>query len=135
MSDNPIKYGTCVTTHLSFERAASRVRELLKDEGFGVLTEIDVAKTLKEKRGIDFQPYLILGACNPDFAYEALKVEEQLGLLLPCNVVVTVHAGTTEVSAVDAEAMLGVVGKPSLVKIANDVDLRLRRVLALIAAE
>jgi uncharacterized protein (DUF302 family) len=135
MNETGITYGTVVVTSLPFDRAVERARQLLQDEGFGVLSEIDVAKTLKEKRGIEFQPYVILGACNPDFASQALMVEAQIGLLLPCNVVVTVDGGKTKVSAVDAAAMLGIVGKPDLADIAVEVNRRLRRVLAGIAAE
>jgi len=130
-----ITYGTVVTTGLSFDRAIVRVRELLKDEGFGVLTEIDVAKTLKEKRGVDLQPYVILGACNPDFAYAGLQAEDQLGLLLPCNVVVSSKGGSTSVSAVNAREMLRMVGKPELSSVAGQVDDSLQRVLNRIAAE
>jgi len=135
MIDSGITYGTVVTTGLPFGRALARVRELLKDEGFGVLTEIDVAKTLKEKRGVDLQPYVILGACNPDFAYAGLQAEEHLGLLLPCNVVVSSRDGRTKVSAVNAREMLRMVGKPELSHIAVQVDDSLRRVLNRIAAE
>jgi uncharacterized protein (DUF302 family) len=135
MTDRQLRYGRVVTTKLSFDRAAARARELLKNEGFGILSEIDVAKTLKEKRGVEFQPYLILGACNPDLAHKALLAEEQLGLLLPCNVVVTVQGGRTKVSAVDAGAMLSVVGNPELAAIAAEVNTRLQKVLAAIAAE
>ena len=135
MVETKLPYGTVVNTNLPFDRAVARTRELLKDEGFGVLTEIDVAKALKEKRGVEFQPYVILGACNPDYADQALKAEEQLGLLLPCNVVVTAHEGKTKVSAVDAVAMLGIVGRPELSKIAVEVNERLRRALVRVASE
>ena len=130
-----LRYGNFSTTSLSFDAALDRVRELLQNEGFGVITEIDVAKTLKQKRDIDFRPYTILGACNPDFALEALKLEDQLGLLLPCNVVVTLRDGKTVISAVNPIAVLGVADKPELSSIAKQVDERLRRVLAAIALE
>lgn len=134
MIENEVAYGTVVSTSLPFDEAVARARQLLQTEGFGVLSEIDVAKTLKEKRGIEFQPYLILGACNPDFAAQALRSEEQIGLLLPCNVVVTVSGGMTKVSAIDAAAMLGIVGKAGHSEIAAQVNTRLRRVLEGVAA-
>ena len=135
MTEMKLKYGSVVGTSLPFEQALARTRDLLKAEGFGVLTEIDVAKALKEKRGVNFQPYVILGACNPDYAHQALQAEEQLGLLLPCNVVVTVHDGKTKVSAVDATAMLGIVGGQELLRIADEVNERLHHVLERIAIE
>ena len=122
-------YGTEVTTPLDFTQALDRVRSALKSEGFGVLCEIDVAKTLKEKIGKDFRPYVILGACNPEFAFRALSVEPDLGPLLPCNVVVSAEAAGTKVAAIDAEAMLGVVHNRELDPIAAEITARLGRVL------
>ena len=127
-------YATVVTTSLSHEEAVEQVTALLKQEGFGVLCDIDVSKTLKEKIGADFRRYRILGACNPDFAHQALAEEPQLGLLLPCNIVVQEEDGTTVVSAIDARALLAVVGRPSLLPMADEVNERLRRVLEGIAA-
>jgi uncharacterized protein (DUF302 family) len=127
-------YGRSVSTGLGFEEAVETVKELLKNEGFGVLCEIDVAKTMKEKIGADFRPYLILGACNPQLAHRALSVENQLGLLLPCNVVIQEVDGKATVSAVDASKMLEVVGNPELQAVAQDANARLRTVLNNIAA-
>ncbi len=104
-------YTLCGTTSLPFAEAVARVRETLKEEGFGVLTEIDVQATLREKLGQDVAPYLILGACNPPYAHRALQLEPELGTLLPCNVVVYEHDGVTHLSAIDPVAMLGIVGK------------------------
>src|SRR5688500_18385608 len=98
------------TTSLPFADAVTRVRGALKEEGFGVLTEIDVQATLREKLGEEVEPYLILGACNPPYAHRALGLEPELGTLLPCNVVVYERGGETHVSAADPAAMLGIVG-------------------------
>ncbi|TAM78400.1 DUF302 domain-containing protein [bacterium] len=133
MSTTSLRYGSIVTTSLPYAEAIERAKSLLKDEGFGVLCEIDVAKTLKEKIGVDFRPYVILGACNPQFAHQVLAQEGHVGLLLPCNVVVQREANGTVVSAVDALAMLSVVGKPELEPIAREVNARLARVLERIA--
>ncbi|HME82242.1 MAG TPA: DUF302 domain-containing protein [Candidatus Eremiobacteraceae bacterium] len=128
------RYGNVVATDLPFEAAVARAKELLKAEGFGVLCEIDVSRTLKEKIGADFRPYVILGACNPTLAHEALCAESQLGLLLPCNVVVQQEASGVIVSAIDARVLLDVVGRPELSATAADVNARLSRVLEQIAA-
>lgn len=125
-----IPYGRVVKTNLPFDRAKERVKELLKEHGFGVLCEIDVAKTLKEKIGAAFRPYVILGACNPQLAYQAMNAEPQLGLLLPCNVVLQEVEGETIVSAIDANAMLSVVGNASIGSVANDATARLAGVLS-----
>ena len=112
-----------------YETAIERTRAALKAEGFGVITEIDVKKTMKEKLGVDGRPYVILGACNPKLAHAALGEEADLGLLLPCNVVVYEIDAGTRVAAVNAGAMLGMVGNPALAPIADDIQARLRRVL------
>jgi uncharacterized protein (DUF302 family) len=117
------------TTELPFAEAVGRVRAELKAEGFGILCEIDVQGTLKEKVGVDREPYLILGACNPPLAHQALDAEPGLGALLPCNVVVYVQDGRTTVSAVDAERMLSIVGNQALAPIASDVRRRLASVV------
>ncbi len=118
------------TTSLDFPAAVARVREALKEEGFGVLTEIDVQATLKEKLGADIQPYLILGACNPPYAHHALTLEPELGALLPCNIVVYAQAdGTTRVSGVDPVAMLGIVGRADLEPIADEIQEKVERAL------
>ena len=117
-------------TTLPFEEAVQRVREELTTEGFGVLCEIDVQATLKEKLGVDGEPYTILGACNPPLAHQALEAEPDLGVLLPCNVVVYRRDGDTHISAVDAERMLSIVDNEQLAPIAADVKRRLGDVVA-----
>jgi uncharacterized protein (DUF302 family) len=114
-----------------YEEAVEQATEALKEEGFGVLTEIDVKSTLKEKLDADFRPYVILGACNPPLAKQALEVELEVGALLPCNVIVySDESGDgSVVSAVEPMAMLGVVDNPELTPIAEDVKKRLQRVL------
>lgn len=128
-----MNYGKTINTSLAYGEAVERVKTLLRDEGFGVLCEIDVAKTLREKIGVDFRPYCILGACNPHLAQQALEQESQLGLLLPCNVVVQEESGATVVSAIDAHALLSVVGNAALSGVADDVNERLGRVLDRVA--
>jgi uncharacterized protein (DUF302 family) len=118
------------TTSLPFDDAVGRVIETLKEEGFGVLTEIDVQATLKEKLGEDIPPYLILGACNPPYAHRALQLEPELGTLLPCNVAVyTQPDGTTRVSSIDPLAMLGIVGRTELEPIADEIQEKIERAL------
>lgn len=108
---------------LSMEEAESRIRAALQDRGFGVLTEIDVQATLKKKLDVDFPPYKILGACHPASAFKALSAVPEIGLLLPCNVTVSLNDdGTVRVAAVDAEVMLGVVDRPDLALVAADVS-------------
>lgn len=115
---------------VSLEEARERITEALKTEGFGVLTEIDLKATLKKKLDVDIEPYVILGACNPKAAYKALSVDSGVGLLLPCNVVVTRDGDDAILSAVDPRAMFGVVGaSPALSPIAEDVEQRLRRAI------
>jgi uncharacterized protein (DUF302 family) len=124
-------YGFGTTLAAPFDEAVERTTEALKAEGFGVLTTIDVRQTLKEKLDIDFEPYVILGACNPQLAHRALLAEHELGLLLPCNVIVHEHAGMSAVSIVDPAQMLGVVGdNPELRAVAAEAGERLRRVVA-----
>ena len=117
------------TTH-PFEEVVQRVREELKSEGFGVLCEIDVQATLKEKLGVDGEPYTILGACNPPLAHQALAAEPDLGVLLPCNVIVYQRDGDTHISAIDAERMLSIVGNEQLAPIAADVKRRFGEVVS-----
>ena len=114
---------------MSFDEAAEKTRAALQAEGFGVLAEIDIKEKLKEKLGIDFGRYLILGACNPPLAYETLKREIDIGLLLPCNVIVYEENGRTVVSAIDAAKMLSVVGNANLESTARLVNEKLRRVV------
>jgi uncharacterized protein (DUF302 family) len=123
------RYGFGTTVTLPYADAVEKTKAALKAEGFGVLCEIDVQKTMKEKRGIDFRPYVILGACNPPLAEKALAAELDLGLLLPCNVVVYEAEGGSVVAAMDPEPVLKVVGNPALEPIAREVKQRLARAL------
>lgn len=126
-------YTLSTTTDLGFAEAVARVRDELAAEGFGVLCEIDVQATLKEKLGVDGEPYLILGACNPPLAHRALDAEPDLGVLLPCNVVVYERAGRTRIAAVDPERMLSIVGNDALSPVAAEVRGRLEAVIARVA--
>ncbi len=114
----------------SVDDAVERVTAALKDEGFGVLTRIDVKDTLKKKIDVDFRPYVILGACNPKLAHRALEGEAQIGLLLPCNVVVQEDAGGALVSIADPKVMFTVVDNAAVAPVADEADQRLRRVIA-----
>jgi uncharacterized protein (DUF302 family) len=136
MHTSTTSYGMTTTVDLPYARAVERTREALGAEGFGVLTEIDVQATLKKKLDADFRPYVILGACNPPLAHRALTAERDIGLLLPCNVVVYAadEEGKSVVAAVDPEVSLGRVGNDALVPLAADVKARLRRVLDAVAA-
>ncbi len=124
-----LSYGREVRTGLSFIAAIEAVRARLQDEGFGVLCDIDVEAAMRDKLGAEFRPYRILGACNPSLAHRALQAHPAIGLLLPCNVVVQDAGGTTLVSAIDARALLGVVGDASMGDLADEVNARLGRVL------
>ncbi len=126
-------YGFGVRINLPYAQAVDSVKAALKEQGFGVLTEIDVKRTMKEKRQIDFRPYVILGACNPVLAERALEAELDLGLLLPCNVVVYEHNGGSVVEAMDPEPVLGMIGNPKLEPIAREVKQRLERALDQVA--
>ncbi|MFJ8431416.1 DUF302 domain-containing protein [Kitasatospora sp. NPDC094019] len=123
-------HGIAVTLGLSFPETVERVRAALADQGFGVLTEIDVRATLKAKLDEDIEDYLILGACNPPLAHRALEADRHIGLLLPCNVVVrTVDEGTM-VEAMDPQLLVQVTGKPELAAVADEAATRLRAALA-----
>ena len=123
--------GLAKTTALSYEQAIAKVTDELKKEGFGVLTEIDVKETLKKKLNVEFRPYKILGACNPTLAHQALQKEVELGMFLPCNVIVyQSDDGRTVVSAVDPKIALGRLNRPQLEPIADEVAARLKRVIA-----
>ena len=118
-----MNYGYKRVVHLSFKNANIRIREALKEQGFGVLTEIDVRKTLKEKLNKDFKKYVILGACNPPLAFQALNDEEAIGLLLPCNVILWENEDlSTTIAAIDANKMMTIVEKDQLYDIARKVD-------------
>jgi uncharacterized protein (DUF302 family) len=124
-----MEYGISRIVHLSFDHAVAKVTEELKKEGFGVLTTIDVKETMKKKLDVDFPAYVILGACNPPFAYEALKAEEQIGLLLPCNVIVYEKGGATVVAAFDPLVMSAILENDSIKAVADEVRGRLKRVI------
>jgi len=131
------RYGFSTAVTLPYEAAVARTREELGKEGFGVLTEIDVKATLKKKLDVDFRPYVILGACNPPFAYQALQTELDIGLLLPCNVVVYAgdDPGTSVVAAMDPEAALQLAENPAMGQVAGEVKARLERALRRVAGE
>lgn len=122
------------TTTAPFTEAVAKVRSELAAEGFGVLCEIDVQATLKAKLGVDTEPYLILGACNPPLAHRALEAEPELGSLLPCNVAVYERNTVTHVAAIDPERMLSIVGNAELAPVAAEVKARLERVVEQSAA-
>ncbi|MCG6989206.1 MAG: DUF302 domain-containing protein [Gemmatimonadetes bacterium] len=126
-----LTYGFRKTLRATVDEADARVREELKKEGFGILTEIDVKATLKQKLDVDFKPYKILGACNPPIAHRALGEDIDIGLLLPCNVVVYAgeEEGTAVVSVIDPVKQLGVAGREDMLPLAHDVQERLKRVV------
>ncbi|MBM4170037.1 MAG: DUF302 domain-containing protein [Ignavibacteria bacterium] len=124
-----MSYGFSRTTDLSYDRAVEKVIEELNKEGFGILTTIDVKDTLKKKLDVDFKRYVILGACNPPFAHKVLEAEEQIGLLLPCNVIVYEKEGKSVVAAFDPMMMTKVLDNPKIQPIADEVQQRLRRVI------
>lgn len=125
-----MSYYFAKTIPAAFDDAVSRTRDALKAEGFGIISEIDVRNTLKSKIDVDFRPYLILGACNPAMAYEALQVEDKVGTMLPCNVVVQEHSdGTVEVAAIDPIASMQAIDNPELAGKAAEVAAKLRRAI------
>jgi uncharacterized protein (DUF302 family) len=126
-----VSYYFSATLPLGFDEAIARTTEALKDEGFGIITEIDVKETLKKKLGVDFRHYKILGACNPALAHQALEIEDKVGTMLPCNVVVQeVGDGKVEVAAVDPRASMASIDNPKLEAIADGVRERLQKVIA-----
>jgi uncharacterized protein (DUF302 family) len=121
------------TIESGFDGAVARVVDALKREGFGVLTDIDVASTMKQKLGVAFRPYRILGACNPALAHKALSAEDKVGVMLPCNVIVQeTGAGKIEVAAIDPRAAMERVGNPALADLAREVADKLARVVSTI---
>jgi uncharacterized protein (DUF302 family) len=125
-----MNYHISKTVQGNFTDIKERITETLKDVGFGVITEINLQEKLKDKLDVDYKAYTILGACNPGFAYEAIQVEEELGVLLPCNVVIIdKEDGTIQVSAIDAAKMMSVVDNPELDKIASTVNTRLKQAI------
>ncbi|HEY1319317.1 MAG TPA: DUF302 domain-containing protein [Streptosporangiaceae bacterium] len=125
-----MSYGTSVTVDLPFADAVGQVRAALAENGFGVLTEIDVTATLRARLGEKMEDYIILGACNPPAAHQALGIDRSIGLLLPCNVVVRATAAGTLVEALDPQVMVTLTGQPELKPVADDVGRRLARALA-----
>ena len=125
-----MSYGTSVTLDMPFADALGRVRAALAEQGFGVLTEIDVTATMRAKLGEEMEDYVILGACNPPAARQALAVDRSIGLLLPCNVVVRATTAGTLVEALDPQVMVTLTERPELKPVADDVGRRLARALA-----
>jgi len=125
-----MSYHVSKTLDVPFDQAITRVTDALKAEGFGVLTDIDVAATMKAKLGEDFRPYRILGACNPKLAHRALELEDKIGTMLPCNVIVQQHdGGKVEVSAIDPVASMQAIENPGLADVAQEVRGRLKHVV------
>ncbi len=122
-------YGLSRQLSLPYDEALLRVKDALKEEGFGILTEIDVKETLREKLQADFRRYDIIGACNPPLAHRALQAELQIGLLLPCNVIVYEDGDGSVVAAIDPEAAMDVTGNPALREIAQEAKAGLKRAL------
>lgn len=135
MIEQTTRYGISITVDLAYGAAVERTKKELAKEGFGVLSEIDIAATLKKKLDVEFRPYVILGACNPPLAHRALTAERDLGLLLPCNVVVYAadESGKSVVAAMDPEAALELTGNPEVSEVAREVKGRLEKVLASVA--
>jgi uncharacterized protein (DUF302 family) len=131
MVEQTTRYGIGTTIPLEYSRAVERTKEALAAEGFGVLSEIDVAATLKKKLDVDFRPYVILGACNPPLAHRALTAERDIGLLLPCNVIVYADdmPGQSVISVMDPVEALQLTGNEDIRPLAEDVKARLTRVL------
>jgi uncharacterized protein (DUF302 family) len=124
-------YYSTKTVARSFDETLAKLTDELKKEGFGILTEIDVKETLKKKLNVDFRRYKILGACNPPLAYQALQAEDKMGILLPCNVIIQEKGdGQVEVSAIDPMETMKVVGNPKLTALAEQVQAKLKRVVA-----
>lgn len=131
LSETSMSYYFSKTLEMPFVQAIQHVTEALAGKGFGVLTTIDVRATMKKKLDIDFRPYTILGACNPQFAHKALQTEDVIGTMLPCNVIVQeIGKGLMEVSTIDPVASMMAVGNPGLASIAGDVRNLLKQVIA-----
>ena len=124
-----MEYGITKQIDASFDEAVEKIRQALTDEGFGILTEIDVKATLKNKLDVEYDNYLILGACNPSLAYQALQAEKRVGLLLPCNVIVYEDEGKVFVSAMKPTVAMSIVDNSDLVKIAEQAEQKLKRVI------
>lgn len=126
-------YGNAIRLKATFAEANERVRAALQEQGFGVLTEIDVQATLRDKLGEQIEDYVILGACNPQLAYQALGVDRQIGLLLPCNVVVRSDGAQTVIEMLDPQVMVTVTGRDELAPVADEAARRLRAALDALA--
>lgn len=125
-----MEYQRSITVHQPYAEAVTRTREALAEQGFGILTEIDVQTTLRDKLGLEMEAYVILGACNPDLAYQALEVDRSIGVLLPCNVVVSARAGGgSTVAILDPQLMAEVTELPGLQPVADEASRRLQHVL------
>ena len=128
-----MEYYFSAILHTSFQNAELKIIEALKSEGFGVISEIDMQSKLKEKLGVDFKKYKILGACNPAFAYKALQVEDKIGTMLPCNIVVTEKEhGIIEVAAINPIASMMAIQNPALEPLANEITEKLIRIIQLL---
>jgi uncharacterized protein (DUF302 family) len=125
-----VDYGITMTTAAPFTETVAKVRDALREQGFGVLTEIDVRATMQDKLGAEMEDYIILGACNPPLAHRALAVDRSIGLLLPCNVVVRAGQGETVVEAMDPQVLTQIAGEPALTEVAEEAAGRLRAALA-----
>jgi uncharacterized protein (DUF302 family) len=125
-----MEYRRTLDLDLPFSEAVTRTKEALAEQGFGILTEIDVQATLREKRGVEMEPYLILGACAPDLAQQALEVEHGVGVLLPCNVVVSQAGNGSTVQVLDPQTMVAMTGKQALQPMADEAGRRLDAALA-----
>lgn len=131
-----MSYYIATTLERPFNEAVAEAEAALKDEGFGIISRIDVQDTLKSKIGVDFRPYTILGACNPALAHQALQLENKVGTMLPCNVVVqALEDGSSEVAAIDPVASMRAIENPSLIEAASEVRQRLSRVIDVLAGK
>ena len=128
-----MQYECSITVELPYAEAVAKVKELLGEQGFGVLSEIDVRATLKEKRNVEMEDYVILGACNPDLAHRALEVDRSIGVLLPCNVVVSADGDRSRVQILDPQTMSSVTGLDDLQPVADEASDRLQAVLDTLA--
>lgn len=136
MAGTTDRYGFGTEIAAPLEEAVERTTAALKAEGFGVLTTIDVRATMREKLGVEFEPYVILGACNPQLAHRALQADHDIGLLLPCNVIVHQHGDASAVDVVDPRTMMGIAaGNEELAAVAGEAEAGLRRVVAALSAQ
>jgi uncharacterized protein (DUF302 family) len=122
-------YQRSIAVDLPYDEAVTKTRQALAEQGFGILSEIDVQATLRDKRGVEMEPYVILGACNPDLAHQALEADRGIGVLLPCNVVVSGHGGGSMVRVLDPQLMASVTGLPTLQPLADEASRRLQAAL------